>query len=83
MKVLLKKTFKKENITWDEILETKSKNVTRSFDNFIDTFNELLFFHAPIQKMSNKEKKLQSKPWKPKGILTLINAKNRIYRKYC
>ena len=33
--------------------------------------------------MSNKEKKLQSKPWLTKGILTLINAKNRIYRKYC
>ena len=33
--------------------------------------------------MSNKEKKLQSKPWITKGILTSINAKNRIYRKYC
>ena len=28
-------------------------------------------------------KKLKSKPWITKGILTSINAKTRIYRKYC
>ena len=33
--------------------------------------------------MSNKEKKLQSSPWITKGILTSINTKNRINRKYC
>ena len=42
MKMLLKET---ENISWDEILEIENKNVNRSF-------NELLPFHAPIQKMS-------------------------------
>ena len=29
------------------------------------------------------KKKLQSKPWITKAILTSINAKNKIYRKYC
>ena len=37
---------------------------------------------APIQRMSNKEKKTPSKPWITKGMLTQINANNRIYRKY-
>ena len=31
----------------------------------------------------SREKKLQSKPWITKGILTSINANNIMYRKYC
>ena len=71
------------NINWDEILETKDKNVNKSFENFLKKFNELLSLHAPIQRMTNKEIKLHAKPWITKGILTSINAKNRIYRKLC
>ena len=59
MKMLLKKDL--ENINWDEIIEIKNKNFNRYFDNFINNFHELLSFHAPIQRMLNKEKKLQSK----------------------
>ena len=40
-------------------------------------------FHAPIQRMSNKGKRLQLEQWIAKRILTSINAKNRICRKYC
>ena len=77
-KIVLKEIIKKlVNINWNEILEIENKNVDRSFDNFINTFNELLSFHAPIQRISNIE------PWTTRGILTPINAKNRIYRKYC
>ena len=51
-----------ENINWDEILEIENKNVNRPFYNFINDFNELLSFHAPIQRMSKKEKNCHQNP---------------------
>lgn len=85
LKLLIEVFFKKdsENIIWDEILKTENTTVNRSFDNFINNFNELLSFHTPIRIISIKEKELPSKPWITNGILTFINAKNRIYGKYC
>ena len=85
LKLLIEVFFKKDsdNIIWVEILKTENTTVNRSFDNFINTFNELLSFHTPIQIISIKEKELPSKPWITNGILTFINAKNRIHRKYC
>ena len=54
IKIFLKKDL--ENIIWDEILEAENTTVNKSFDNFINTFNEFLSFHAPIQIISIKEK---------------------------
>ena len=36
----------------------------------------------PITKLSLKEMKSSNKPWLNKGILTLINKKKAIYRKF-
>ena len=49
--------------------------------NFFETFDSLLQKHAPIKKLSNKDKKTMKKPWITKGILNSIEKKNRIYRK--
>ena len=46
-----------ENINWAEILEIENKNVNESFDNSINTFNELLSFHAPIKECLAKQNK--------------------------
>ena len=81
MKILLKETQK--IVIGMKSQKIENKNVNRSFDHFVNTFNELLSFHAPIRRMSKQEKKLRSKPWITKGILTSINMKNRIHRKYC
>ena len=75
--------FKSElcDIDWKSVLEINKKDVDFSFSKFFETFNNLLQKHAPIKKLSNKDKKTMKKPWITKGILKSIEEKNRIYRK--
>ena len=49
---------------------------------FLDKITHLLDIHAPITKLSFKEKKKLEKPWLTKGILQSIKQKNIIYRKF-
>ena len=70
------------NIDWKSILEINKNDVDFSFSKFFETFNNLLQKHAPIKKLSNKDKKTMKKPWITKGILKSIEKKNQIYRKY-
>ena len=69
------------NTDWKSVLEINKKDVNFSFSKFFETFNNLLQKHAPIKKLSNKDKKTMKKPWITKGILKSIEKKNRIYRK--
>ena len=39
------------------VLEINKKDVNFSFSKFLETFNNLLQKHAPIKKLSNKDKK--------------------------
>ena len=48
-----------------------SQNLTSSFENVLNK-------HAPLQKLSRKEKRLSEKPWISKGILKSIKTKNRL-----
>ena len=75
--------FKSElfNINWKSVLEINKKGVDFSFSKLLETFNTLLQKHAPIKKLSKKDKKAMKKPWITKGILKSIEKKNRIYRK--
>ena len=43
---------------------------------------KLLDIHAPVKKLSHKEKKSLSKPCLSKGILQSIKQKNVLYRKF-
>ena len=49
---------------------------------FLDKITHLLDIHAPITKLSIKEKKELEKPWLTKRILQSIKQKNIIYRKF-
>ena len=69
------------NIDWKSVLEINKKDVDFSFSKFFETFNNLLQKHAPIKKLSNKDKKTMKKTWITKGMLKSIEKKNRIYRK--
>ena len=71
------------NTNWDEILEVNNGDVEKSFKSFITTVNSIIVEHAPLKKISVKERKLRAKPWITKGILTSINNKNKTYQKYC
>ena len=44
-------------IDWKSVLEINKKDVDFSFSKFFETFNNLLQKHAPIKKLSNKDKK--------------------------
>ena len=57
-------------------------------DKYINKFlsslvNSIISDHAPLTKLSNKEKKLKNKPWVTKGILKSIAQKDKICRKQC
>ena len=51
--------FKSElcNINWKSVLEINKKDVNFSFSKFFETLNTLLQKHAPLKKLSNKDKK--------------------------
>ena len=73
---------KLNSINWKRVLQLEDKDVDISFQNFINTFNDLLEKEAPLKKVSNKDRKYLQKPWITRGILTSINNKNRIRKKY-
>ena len=58
------------NTNWDAFLEINNGNVDKSFEYFITTVNSITVEHAPLKKISVKERKLRAKPWITKGILT-------------
>ena len=71
------------NIFLDAILEEHNGDGDKSLESFIATVNSIIAEHAPLKKISVKERKLRAKPWITKGILTSINNKNETYQKYC
>ena len=65
------------------MLDVNNGDVDKSFESFITIVNSIIAEHAPLKKISVKERKPRAKPWITKGILTSINNKNKTYRKYC
>ena len=58
------------------------QDVDLSYKKFLDKITKLLDIHAPVKKLSHKDKKSLSKPWLTKGILQSIRQKNVLYRKF-
>ena len=50
------------NTSWDDVLEVHSEDVDKSSDTFFSTINSIIDRHAPLKKMSLKERKLKLKP---------------------
>ena len=81
--------FKEQNflsdqkkIDWDTVFSDCKQDVQLSYKTFLDKIIKLLDMHAPVKKLSHKEKKSISKPWLNKGILQYIKQKNVLYRKF-
>jgi len=55
--------------------------VLNDFDEFINIFQTIINKHAPLRKLSRREKQLQAKPWITRGLLISIKNKNRMFRK--
>ena len=58
----------------------KRPNANVLCDEFIDIFNRTLHKHAPLRKLTKRERKLKEKPWITKCILTSIKNKNKLYK---
>ena len=70
-----------KNIT--SITLSDALSVNDYFADFISQFSTTLEIHAPMPRMrkfTRKEKKLQTKPWLSKEILTSIRYRNKLYR---
>ena len=71
-----------EEIDWATELQV-NHNADLSSELFVKKTEQLINFWAPFQRVPNKKKKLQKKPWITKGVLKSIETKNRLYRKMC
>ena len=72
-----------EGIDWATELQVNRNNADLSSELFLKKIEQLINFWTPLQRVSNKKKKLQNKPWVTKGLLKSIETKNRLYRKMC
>ena len=50
------------------------------FTQLISTISAVIDKHAPLQKTSRRQKRIQRNPWSTKGILTSIKQKQKLYR---
>ena len=64
------------------MLSDCKQDVDLSYKTFLDKITKLLDIHAPVKKLSHKEKKSLPKPWLTKGILQSIKQENALGRKF-
>ena len=83
------KNFKEQNflsdlnkLDWNSLLSDCKQDVDLSYKRFLDKITKLLDIHAPVKKLSHKEKKNLFKPWLTKGTLQSIKLKNILYMKF-
>ena len=63
---------------WNIILNLKENDPDTSFKNFYDKISTLINLHAPLKKLSRKQKLNKVKPWITKGIKKSINHRNKL-----
>ena len=83
------KNFKEQNflpglkkIDGGSLFSDCKQDVDLPYKTFLDKITKLLNIHAPVKKLSHKEKKSLSKPWLTKGMYQPIKQKNVSYRKF-
>ena len=70
-----------KNVDWESKLGLNLNNANTSNELLLDSVNEVLNYYCPLKKVSNSQKKNQSKPWISQDILKLIAVKNRLHSK--
>jgi len=78
------KNFRAENFLKDLYenianIGINDNGATDCMINLIDKFKNTLNTHAPFRNLSQKEKKLRTKPWLSKGQLKSICYKNELF----
>ena len=77
----LKEDFYK--VDWDKVILENENNINDAFNGFYKTLTEILDHHAPLIKITKKERTLHLKPWINKEIHYLMWKRDKLFRKYC
>ena len=70
-------------IDWINEILKNGNDINEIFDIFYKTLSEIVDRHAPLTKVTKKERTLQSKPWINKEIKHLMWKRGKFFRKYC
>ena len=57
-----------------------AENLNAVFDQLYSLVTETINHHAPLRKLSRKQKRLSMKPWITKGLLISIKYKQKMYK---
>ena len=52
-------------------------NINDVFDEFYSLITKTISNHAPLKKLSRKQKRLKSNPWMTKGLITSIKKETK------
>ena len=55
-------------------------NINDVFDEFYSLITKTISNHAPLKKLSRKQKRLKSNPWMTKGLITSIKKKQKMHK---
>ena len=76
------KDFEEELLNPDFILEMlNADDTSKAYDLYQNRYIQLLNKHAPLRKLTKKEKNFKKKPWLTNGLLTSINKKRAMFNK--
>ena len=65
---------------FENLEEVNAENLNAVFDQFYSLITETINHHAPLRKLSRKQKRLSMKPWITKGLLISIKNKQKMYK---
>ena len=77
----LKEDFYK--IDWDKVIHENDNNINDAFNSFYKTLTEILNNHAPLIKITKKERTLNLELWINEEIQYLMWKRDKLFRKYC
>ena len=55
-------------------------NINDIFDSFYYLFTSTINAHAPLKKLTRKQKRLKNKPWFTKGLWISIQRKQKMHK---
>ena len=70
-------------IDWINEIWKNGNDINEISETFYKTLNEIVDRHAPLAKVTKKERTLQSKPWINKEIKHLMWKRDKLFRKFC
>ena len=72
-----------ESVDWVTEVHLSRNHVDLSSELFLKKGEKIINFWAPLQKVSNKQKKLSNKLWLTRSILQSVEIENRLPKGMC